>query len=172
MKQIPLSAQLVMGIYIILITAHISALVGIDPTLGNFQEMFLLLGFFFALMPFWIMLIFKANKHMNFSNQTFIFKQIKKNVPSWMMKMTYVAIAYGIVSFAFTFVSFANPSPNKIKDNIFHFRAFSAHLSIFYVLTISGLTGLANFIPKKCSNGHELRVEAKHCPDCGVEVNQ
>lgn len=165
MKKIPVSAKIVFTIYVLLILFHIEALFNVDPSRGHFKPFFLIPIFFFSLMPFWILFIFKFNKIVKQSNNSYIFKQVRNSLPTWVLKLVIINIVYGIGSFVFSFATI------NLQGELNAFRAFSAHLSLFYVMAFAGLTGIANYRPRKCANGHEIKVEAQYCPECGIDLN-
>lgn len=168
MYKIPIPARFIFAIYLLLISAHLSASLNIDPSYGLIDPMRLLPIFFFTLIPFWILLIFKFNKIVKGSSNNYIFKQIKKNLSPWISKLVILNLIYGIGSFLFAFGTvFSNITQ---PQNLGGFRVFSAHLSMFYIITFAGITGIANYRPRQCANGHEINIDAQFCPECGAKV--
>lgn len=168
--KIPVSAKFIFCIYILLIWVHMRALFDMDPTLGLVAPHDLIPVFFFILMPFWILFIFKANKLAKGANHQFIYKQIKNNLPPWIIRLVILTFIFAILNFIFAFAFSFDLSKKSDPLGLMGIRFFSAHFSLFFILVFAGLTGAANLCLKRCSNGHEIKFDGQYCPECGAKI--
>lgn len=157
MYKIPTTARIVFALYLILVLTFLSTVFKIDLRLGT-HSFIAPAFFFFAIIPFWLLLILKSNKLLKGSSKDYLLKKIKSSLPSWILKFTIVNIVFGVGNFFLGFVT-------KNFESV-----FLSHLAIFYSVTFAGLTGMVNLKQERCANGHELKMDAQFCPVCGIKI--
>ena len=171
----PVLAFSAIGLVLSLI-AHITALLGIDLSLGN-SVFALHIGIFVVWFPavFLAIRMGRGKSKSAWGFGTTSWKQILSGCPSWMLYLLYGLFAYVFLNF-FLFMGHTahGPSQGDSPSSPQVILGFSGHWLIFYyaafVIAYSALMKPELLSDALCKMGHKALPTDKFCSECGSPV--